>query len=236
MTVSRAAPGQPSGAPAPDQAVAGGLATPQSAPAPGTVPVTFTSASAPFPLQVSAYVGSYTSIDSSYYHGASLSFNSLYRPLCTTPCTLQLAPGKLPIRDEGLGIANYDTTVKVPPTGADVRLRATSPAGRYFGHVLLWPGIVAAIGGAVVLGAAAPTTKKVTTVSGQTITTHGYDRSPLIAGATFLSVGAAMVAVGVPLLVINGGAGAASVRPRSFTQPTAKLNIGPGSLGVSGTF
>jgi hypothetical protein len=211
-------------------------ATSAPTPPPGTVPVTFTSASAQVPLRVSAYEGSYTSIESSWRHGTYLAFNSLYQPLCTTPCTLQLPPGKLELSVDGQGIASYGTSVKVPLTGADVRLRVTSPVGRYFGNVLIWPGLVATLGGAIVLGVAAPITKKLTTVSGQTITSHQYDHTPLVAGATILSVGAAMVAIGVPLVVINSGAGAASVRPRAATQPTAKLTVGPGSLGLSGTF
>ena len=211
-------------------------ATTVPTPLPGTVPVTFTSASAQVPLRLSAYQGSYTSIESSRHHGTYLAINSQYQPLCITPCTLQLAPGKLAIGVDGQGVASYGTTVKIPPTGADVRLRVTSPVGRYFGNVLIWPGAVAALGGAIILGVAAPTTKKVTTVSGQVINSHEYAHSPLVAGATILSVGAAMVAIGVPLIVINSGAGAASVRPRAATQPTAQLTVGPGSLGMTGRF
>ena len=211
-------------------------ATTVPTPIPGTVPVTFTSASAQVPMRISAYEGSYTSIESSQHHGTYLAINSQYQPLCITPCTLQLAPGKLAIGVDGQGIASYGTTVNVPPTGADVRLRVTSPVGRYFGNLLIWPGAVAAVGGGIILGVAAPTTKKVTTVSGQTINSHEYAHSPLVAGATILAVGAAMVAIGVPLIVINSGAGAASVRPRAATQPTVALTVGPGSLGMSGRF
>ncbi len=211
-------------------------ATTVPTPPPGTVPVTFTSASAQVPLRLSAYEGSYTSIESSRHHGTYLAINSQYQPLCITPCTLQLAPGKLAIGVDGQGVASYGTTVNVPPTGADVRLRVTSPVGRYFGSALIWPGAIAALGGAIVLGVAAPTTKKVTTVSGQVITSHQYAHAPLVAGATILSIGAAMVAIGVPLIVINSGAGAASVRAHAATQPTANLTVGPGSLGMSGRF
>jgi hypothetical protein len=211
-------------------------ATPAPPPPPGAVPVTFTSAAPQTPLQLSVYEGSYTSIETSYHHGDYLAVHSRYRSLCTTPCTIRLAPGKLPLWVDGPGVATYGTTVNIPANGADVRLRVTSPAGRYFGNSLLWPGLISVVAGAVVLGVAAPDNKKVTTISGEVITSHGYAHSPLVAGATVLAVGAAMLAIGIPLVVINGGAGAAAVSPRAATQPTARVTVGPGSLGMSGRF
>jgi hypothetical protein len=173
------------------------------------------------PLTISAYDGAYDSVTT---RGRPIAINQ-DRTLCTTPCTLNLRPGKFLFRVDGNRIRSYGDILNVPPTGADVRLRPLS-AGFTAAGALMWTGIPLTLAGGIGL-----------LVWGVTSDVHNNwgDHTKLGVGAGLLGAGQLLMAIGVPL-AYGTSSGIASVHPRPATAPTAQLTIGAGSLGVRGTF
>lgn len=189
------------------------------APRPGTVPVTFSSVSDEPPLSISTYIGRFA-ITSWRGH---VHVDDQFLHLCTTPCALNMLPGKLNLRVDGDG--GYRDSFEVPPSGADVMLRPLPTAYRVGGG-LIWAGIPLTMGGVaglIVWGA------------DRKAHDHGGNRAALGAGAGLLGAGQLLWIIGGALAYSNAS-GVVSVRPKPATQPTAKLTVGPGSLGVTGTF
>jgi len=187
---------------------------PELSPGPGRVPVTFSSAQ---PLTIDSNDGAYNAVNN---WGRTFAVNQ-ERTLCTTPCTLNLRPGKFNFVVRGDHIRSYGDLLKVPPTGADVRLRPLS-RGFTAAGALMWIGIPLNVAGAIGL-----------LVWGVTSNVHHDwgDHTKLGVGAGLLAAGQLLMTIGVPLAYATSS-GIASVHP----HPTAQLTIGAGSLGVRGTF
>ena len=179
----------------------------------GTVPVTIRSASQQTELQVGAYQGDQPI---AWRHGHPVAFRNLCQPLCTTtPCTLQLAPGVFPLCTGQSRVAlHHSADVNVPSTGADVSLRAY-PAGPYVaGFLLSLTGALLQIAGTGFLGAwrtGLPPSQRF-----------------MVTGAVGLGAGGALLAAGIPVAVVYGREGVASMRP------PGQLSLG--ATGMSGTF
>jgi hypothetical protein len=179
-----------------------------------TVPVAIRSASQSTELQIGRFLGGQATVAVDR-HGNAVVLRDLCEPLCETPCTLQLPPGTAELCTSQLDVApHHSADVAVPPTGADVSLRAF-PGKPYVAGFNLWLGgsLVAAVG----IG-----------VLGAWGTGFASGDTARIVGASFTGVGAAMLATGIPIAVVYGREGVASLRPK------ATLSLGPG--GIGGTF
>ena len=187
------------------------------------------------PLQLSVLDGAYSGVVGGFYGGYAVSLVN-YRPLCTTPCTLYLRPGTMQLRVGGYTIRPYVTNVDVPPTGADLRLRAPSAGGFYGGYLMTTSGAGLLVSG-VTLFALAHFEQQATistTTTGEIITTHKINQGYLIGGGVLTGIGALMMGGGIALLAVNRG-GVASDTPHG-AAPMAKVLVGPGSLTVKGQF
>jgi hypothetical protein len=197
-------------------------------PQPGTVPVTISSKGRP--LQLSAIVD-----NSSGFFGGYFLHVVRYRSLCPTPCTLYLRPGENELRVGGHGVRPAIANFIVPPSGADLTMRAPSSGAFAGGFMLVTFGGVAMITGATVLALAYTSFANPTSVdpaTGQS-TTVNDNGAWVFGGALTLGIGTAMLGGGIALLALNRG-GVASIQPRQRASLTPV--IGPTGIGVKGTF
>lgn len=73
------------------------------------------------------------------------------RTVCSTPCTLHVAPGSVPLWVQGEGQRTQLLYPNVPPEGGAVRVRPSSAWGRFGGVLLFSTGLMAAGGGGTLL-------------------------------------------------------------------------------------
>jgi hypothetical protein len=185
--------------PPPESAAAGGL-PPELVASAGTVPVTFSSNGTPIRIS--------TIRNAPLAARLGLSLPPLWAPVCTTPCTLYLPPGKFSFQTPAFG----QDTIVVPAAGANVRLRDQTQTATRVGAGLLLGGIPVTLGGVVGLS-----------IWGATSNVHRDwgNHKALGAGAGLLGVGQLMMAIGIPLIYTHASA-------------VAKVTVGPGNL--SGKF
>ena len=127
--------------------------------------------------------------------------NILGSGTCTTPCVLHVPPGPLIVRTEGTGLRRVDMPYDVAPTDARITFRAASQAQWNVGV-----GLVAV--GSTVLIALAGLGLLSQTSGGPSLPT------PSVIGVSL--GGAALLAVGIPLLAFNttGVARSVAIDPR----------------------
>ena len=186
----------------------------------GTVPVTIRSASKQTELQIGAYEGRQQVVGLDLYDNP-VRFRDECRPLCTTPCTVQLPPGKAELCTSQSGwVPHHSVDLNVTPAGADVSLHPFGEKPYLAGFGLSLSGAVLTVVGAIVLAS------------------WGVGPSPtdtkMVVGSAGMGLGGALLATGIPIAVVYGREGVASMKPKAASQPTAEITLGPG--GVSGTF
>jgi hypothetical protein len=71
--------------------------------------------------------------------------------MCTTPCTLWVAPGVVPLVAAGDGLRSSVTRVLVPPDGLEVHLRAPTTSRFARGFLLVVLGSAAVVAGTVLV-------------------------------------------------------------------------------------
>jgi hypothetical protein len=184
----------------------------------GTVPVTIRSTSVTTPLEIGRFEGAEQAVGFGA-DGSATVFRDLCTPLCTTPCTLQLPPGNAQLcTSQGGGwVPHHSADLNVPPTGADVSLRPFAERPYLAGFFLSLIGAVATVVGGIVLAswAVGPSTD-----------------TKMIVGSAGMGLGGALLATGIPIAVLSGREGIASVKPKNDGRPTASLGL----LSLSGTF
>lgn len=127
--------------------------------------------------------------------------NILGSGTCTTPCVLHVPPGALVVRTEGTGLRRVDMSYDVAPTDARITFRAASQAQWNVGVGLV------AVGSTVLLAIAG---------LGLLSQTSGGPDLPTAPVIGVSLGGAALLAVGIPLLALNttGVARSVAIAPR----------------------
>lgn len=184
----------------------------------GTVPVTIRSTSKKTELEIGRFEGGEQAVGFGV-DGSATVFRDVCTPLCTTPCTLQLPPGKAQLctSQSGGWVPHHSADLNVPPTGADVSVRPFAEKAYLAGFFLSLIGAVSTVVGAIAFAswAVGPPTE-----------------TKMIVGSAGVGFGGALLATGIPIAVLSGREDIASVKPKNGDRPTASLGL----LSLSGTF
>ena len=145
--------------------------------------------------------------------------------VCKTPCTLYVPPGAATLLTYGPGIAETETDVMIGRAGLRVHMRAPSETSLAMGRALSVTGLLAGIGGAVLL---------LTGISDVTSTHTGSPPLGLvIAGSVTMGVGAGLMIPGLLLLAGTHG-GVATSGPVASRLDRVRFGLVPTPGGAFG--
>lgn len=183
------APAPAPSAPAPSVVLTDPLLTP----GPGRVPLLVESTGRPI------RVGEPTGSGSGWSHNTVVSV-AFGRTVCSTPCTLQVSPGSVPLWLQGEGQRTQLLYATVPSEGGAVRVRPSSMWGSWGGWALLGAGVAFVGGGATMLSLGI---NQRDYVDGAYVTRNHNDL--IVPGAVFVAASIPALVGGIILIYKNRG-------------------------------